>query len=160
MITILPYAPTHRPAVLALTIKAWVPVFEKLKPAVQCYVYENFWPQGWEVRQRADVAAFLDNEGEHVWVALDGDNVAGFVGVRLHREDKMGEIYILAVDPDHQRQGIARVLMDTAFNHLRTAGLKMVMVETGDDPGHTPSRATYENMGFARWPVVRYFKEL
>ena len=34
------------------------------------------------------------------------------------------------------------------------------MVETGGDRGHAPARATYEGLGFRRWPVARYFKDL
>jgi GNAT superfamily N-acetyltransferase len=159
-VSIVPYAPTYRAAIFDLSLKAWAPVFEKLKPAVQDYVYANFYPKGWEVRQTEDIGTFLDDEGEQVWVALDIEAVTGFVGIRLHPEDKMGEIYILAVDPDHQRKGIAQALIEIAFEHLRHAGMKMVMVETGDDPGHAPSRATYEAAGFARWPVARYFRKL
>lgn len=72
----------------------------------------------------------------------------------------MGEIYILAVDPVAQRSGAARVLIESAFEHMRSANMKIVMVETGDDPGHAASRATYEKLGFERWPVARYFREL
>ena len=84
----------------------------------------------------------------------------GWVGVRLHQEDNMGEIYILAVDPVHQRKGIASALLDTAYAYMRDAGMSMVLVETGDDDGHSASRATYERSGFVRWPVARYFREL
>ena len=50
--------------------------------------------------------------------------------------------------------------MQDAFDRLKNAGMKIVMVETGDDPGHASSRATYEKVGFERWPVARYFREL
>lgn len=50
--------------------------------------------------------------------------------------------------------------MEGSFASVRTAGMRMVMVETGDDGGHTPARAAYESMGFERWPVARYFKGL
>ena len=36
---------------------------------------------------------------------------------------------------------------------MRGAGMEIVMVETGDDPSHAPSRAAYERAGFERWPV-------
>lgn len=36
----------------------------------------------------------------------------------------------------------------------------MMMVETGDDEGHAQSLATYENAGFKRYPVARYFRKL
>jgi GNAT superfamily N-acetyltransferase len=50
--------------------------------------------------------------------------------------------------------------MEFAERQVRAAGMKMVMVETGGDPGHTPARHTYESLGYERWPVARYFKEL
>ena len=155
-----PYQPAHRAEILALTVKAWTPVFQKLRPVVQDYVYQNFYPNGWEDRQVADIAEYLDAESDQVQVAMGGDRVVGFVGIRLHPDDQMGEIYVLAVDPDQQRTGIASALMDAATAQMRAKGAKMVMVETGDDPGHAASRAAYEQYGFTRWPVARYFREL
>ena len=72
----------------------------------------------------------------------------------------MGEVYIVVVDPDYQRRGIGRALMNHSMERARAAGMAMVMVETGGDRGHAPARATYEELGFRRWPVARYFKGL
>ena len=157
---ITPFAPAYEPQVLALSLRAWAPVFEKLEPAVPPYVFRAFYPQGWQIRQAADIDAFLRAEGRHAWVAVEDGSVLGWVGARLHPEDRMGEIYILAVDPDHQRRGVASALMEHAMAAMREAGMEIVMVETGDDPGHAPSRATYEQAGFERWPVARYFRKL
>lgn len=145
---------------LALSLKAWAPMFEKLQPAVQPYVYNAFYPDGWCIRQAADIAAFLQTEGQLAWIAIDEGSILGWVGAKLHPEDRMGEIYILAVDPAHQRQGVASVLIEHAISEIRRAGMEIVMVETGDDPGHAPSRAAYERAGFERWPVARYFRKL
>ena len=146
--------------VLDLSIRAWGPVFRKLQPAVPDYVYAAFYPRGWEDRQTTDITSILVEEKENVWVAYDGETLLGWVGIRLHQVDQVGEVYILAVDPDHQRRGVARLLLDKAFDLMRAADMKIVMVETGDDPGHAPSRATYEKAGFERWPVARYFQKL
>lgn len=159
-LSIVRFAPAHVERIVALSLRAWETVFAKLELAVQPYVYRAFYPDGWQVRQEADIRALLRTEGEHAWVALDGDLVCGWVGLRLHPDDRVGEIHILAIDPAHQRRGIATALMNRAFAELRAAGMSMVMVETGDDPGHAPSRATYERAGFERWPVARYFREL
>lgn len=159
-ITILPYDDRYRSQVLTLSLKSWAPVFAKLEPAVQPYVYRAFYPDGWEVRQTVDIEKFLRDESPLVWVAFDTDVIVGWVGVRLHPEDSMGEVYILAVDPDRQREGAGSALLEAAFNHMRAASMKIVMVETGDDPGHAASRAAYERNGFERWPVARYFREL
>ncbi len=155
-----PYSATHRQAVLDLSLKAWGPVFGKMKADVLPYVYECFYPDGWRARQSADIGNFLDSEGAQVRVATRAGKVVGFVGMRLHPEDRMGEIYVLAVDPDHQRRGIAAALMAFAEQHIRDAGMDMVMIETGGDSGHQPARATYEAAGYDRWPVARYFKKL
>lgn len=159
-ITIDSYSPTDRDAVVDLSMRAWAPVFAKMEPAVPAYVYRAFYPNGWQVRQAADVAAILEQEGVSVLVARDGDAIAGWIGFRLHPADSMGEIYILAVDPTAQRSGVASALMDAGTAKMRAAGMAIVMVETGDDPGHAPSRATYESVGFERWPVARYFRQL
>jgi len=42
----------------------------------------------------------------HVWVAIDAAAAVGFVAVRLHAEDRLGEVYMLAVDPALQGRGI------------------------------------------------------
>jgi GNAT superfamily N-acetyltransferase len=157
---VISYSSHHQTQILSLSLRAWEPVFAQVRQAVQPYVYNNFYPNGWDVRQTADIETFLRDESDSVWVACLGETVVGWVGVRLHPEDKMGEIYILAVDPDHQRQGIGAALLDTAHDVMREAGMAMVMVETGDEDGHVASRATYERAGFVRWPVARYFKEL
>lgn len=141
-------------------MRAWAPVFAKLKPAVPDYVYEAFYPNGWDVRQSADILAFLVSDAPNIWVASEGESIVGWVGIRLHAEDSMGEIYILAVDPDWQGRGIGGQLIDHAIREIRRAGMSIAMVETGDDPGHAPSRAAYERSGFERWPVARFFRKV
>ncbi len=155
-----PFDTAHKQQVLELSMRAWTPVFAGMEPAVPDYVYDAFYPWGWRTRQAADIAAILDSEGHAVWVAVEGGVVLGWVGIRLHPQDMMGEIHILAVDPAHQRRGIATKLIDFALGKIRAAGMTIAMVETGDDPGHAPSRAAYERAGFERWPVARYFRKL
>lgn len=154
------FVPADRPAIIDLSLRAWAPVFPAMQQAVANYVYDAFYPRGWAERQSTDIAAFLETDSDHVWVAAEGDVILGWVGIRVHGEDKMGEIYIIATDPAHQRKGVASVLMDHAFAQMKLAGMAIVMVETGDDPGHQASRASYERIGFERWPVARYFRKL
>ncbi|MEV0945547.1 GNAT family N-acetyltransferase [Rhodococcus sp. NPDC049939] len=149
-----------RDLILDLSIRAWRPVFAELSRAVPPFVFTAFYPQGWERRQIEDLMDVLDREGDMVHVATENGVPLGWVSVRLHPSDSMGEIYVLAVDPEQQRRGIGTALMEHAFGLVRRAGMRMIMVETGDDPGHGPSRATYESAGFKRWPVARYFKDL
>jgi ribosomal protein S18 acetylase RimI-like enzyme len=67
---------------------------------------------------------------------------------------------MIAVDPDAQRLGIGRLLMDHATEQIRRAGCRLAVVPTGGDPGHAPARALYEHLGFTALPLVRYYKAL
>ena len=154
------YRQVDEAEVVALSLRAWDLVFEKMEPAVPDYVYRAFYPHGWVARQTADIRACLANPDVSAFVMRDGGALVGWIGLRTHIEDRMGEIHILAVAPEAQRRGVARALMDHALDIFRDAGLEIVLVETGDDPGHAPSRATYEAHGFERWPVARYFRKL
>lgn len=164
---IIPYEPPMRQAALDLALRAWSSVFPQLKAAVPGFVYGAFYPEEWQKRQLSDLGQILDNEPHTVDVAmLQGQNgsetpqLAGWVCTRIHPEDSMGEVYILAVDPQFQRRGIGHALMNHSHDRAQAAGMTMMMVETGDDPGHAPARHTYEAAGYQRWPVARYFKNL
>jgi GNAT superfamily N-acetyltransferase len=145
-------------ALLELTLRAWAPVFPLMEADIPPYVYRAFYPEGWEARQRNDVAAICRDENTEMWVALIDAQLAGYVGLRAHEADSMGEVHILAVDPAFQRRGVGRALLDFSFDWIRQRGLSMAFVETGGDRGHAPSRAIYESAGFERYPVARYFR--
>lgn len=157
---ILPYSAEHRQRVIDLTVEAWTPVFEKTQKNVPKFVYDAFYPDGWQRRQILDVSELLDREPEGIWLGFQGADLAGFLGLKIHPEDQMGEIYIIAVAPDHQRRGAGTTLMQFAAEKTRAAGMKMIMVETIGDSGHEPARRAYEAFGFEPWPVARYFKKL
>lgn len=158
--SIVAYDEVHRDTLLELSIRAWAAVFPSLRRDVPGFVYDAFYPEGWEARQRADLAAVLRDEPDNVDVALVDGEAAGWVCTRLHPDDHMAEVYVLAVDPDHQRRGVGGLLMERSYSRARDAGMRMVMVETGADAGHAPARELYESDGFVRWPVARYFKDL
>ena len=159
-IVITPYQPLFRTLVINLSIRAWTPVFEKTRKDVPAFVYEAFYPQGWQARQSADIGTLLDAEPQNFWMALRENTLVGFIGIRIHPEDKMGEINIIAVSPESQQRGIGRSMMAFAEQHIRDNGMSMVMVETVGDSGHAPARHAYESFGFEPWPVARYFKQL
>ena len=157
---IVPFDASYADQVIRLSVDAWTPVFAKTKNDVPKFVYDAFYPQGWELRQTADVAALLSAEPENIWLAFQDDDLVGFIGIHLHPQDRMGEVHIVAVAPNRQRQGVGRRLMQFAEQRIRDGGMKMVMVETVGDRGHEPARRAYEALGFERWPVARYFKKL
>ena len=104
-----------------------------------------------------DVCAAQDT---NVWVATLAVSTVGFVAVKLDFESSMGEIYMVAVDPDFQGHGIGSALVEFALAWMKEAGMSVAMVETGGDLGHAPARRTYEKLGFGLLPIARYFKKL
>ena len=159
MMQIKPYEPSDVEAVVRLSLRAWSPVFDSLKKALEPSVWQQFYPDGWQVSQEKSVRDTCANADMKTWVAIEGGNVAGFVVVRFH-DGKLGEIYMIAVDPNYQRLGIAMAMTDFAVDRMKEAGMEIAMVETGGDPGHAPARAAYEKAQFRALPLARYFRKL
>lgn len=148
-------------AVTALSLRAWAPVFASLEDVLgESGGYAQQHPD-WRVDQRQAVEAACSTENIRVWVAEIDMVVVGFVAVQLdHPEASIGEIHMMAVDPDYQRAGVGSMLTSFALNWIKDNGMAVAMVETGGDPGHAPARRTYEQAGFVQLPIARYFKKL
>ena len=155
-----PYDPYQLDAVIRLSLRAWSPVFDSIQNAMDVDVYQEFYPDNWRVSQQKAVEDVCAAEDTNVWIAIDADSAVGFVAVKLDSESSMGEIYMVAVDPDYQRRGIGTALMQFALDWIKVAGMSVAMVETGGDSGHAPARCIYEKLGFGLLPVARYFKKL
>jgi GNAT superfamily N-acetyltransferase len=155
-----PYAPHQLDAVLRLSLRAWAPVFDSLQNAMNAEVYQAFYPDSWRVSQQQAIEDVCAADDMHVWVAVADGSPVGFVAVKLHAADSMGEISMVAVDPDVQGRGIGSTLIAFALDWMKDAGMSIAMVETGGDPGHAPARYTYEKTGFELLPIARYFKKL
>lgn len=154
-----PYNCSALSAIVSLSIRAWTPVFESMQKVMDPQVFKHFYPNWKENQSKAVEAACLAADTE-VWTAGDEGSIVGFVAVKLHQEFSMGEIYMVAVDPDYQCNGIGSALIDRATNGMRGSGMSVVMAETGGDPGHAPARHTYERLGFKHFSVARYFMKL
>jgi ribosomal protein S18 acetylase RimI-like enzyme len=155
-----PYNLQHLDAVVDLSLRAWTPVFDSIQKAMNTDVYRSFYPDSWRVSQQKAVEDVCNDEDTNVWVAIEAGVSVGFVAVKIHSENSMGEIYMVAVDPDFQGRGIGTTLTEFALNWMKNIGMTIAMVETGGDPGHAPARHTYEKVGFELLPIARYFKKL
>ena len=154
------YEANHLDALIHLSLRAWTPVFDSIQNVMDPDVYRAFYPHTWQVSQRKAVEAVCTAEDTTVWVAIAARQTVGFVAVKLHLEDSMGELYMIAVDPDFQGQGLGTALIEFALDWLKNAQMTIAMVETGGDPGHAPARHAYEKAGFRLLPIARYFKKL
>ncbi|MEG4916284.1 GNAT family N-acetyltransferase [Microcoleus sp. B7-D4] len=109
-----PYDPHHLDAVVRLSLRAWAPVFDSIQKVMNADVYQAFYPNHWRVSQQKAVEDVCAAEDTNVWVAIDAGSTVGFVAVKLHVWDSMGEIYMVAVEPDFQGQGIGSALIKFA----------------------------------------------
>ena len=155
-----PFDDRDADAVVGLSLRAWAPVFASIEQAMGSELFRSFHPDGWRASQRRAVEAVCASQKTRVWVAEVGASTVGFVAVELHPESSIGEVYMLAVDPDHQGVGIGTALTEFALDWIKDAGMAVAMVETGGDPGHAAARRTYEKAGYAHLPIARYFKRL
>jgi ribosomal protein S18 acetylase RimI-like enzyme len=147
-------------AVVDLSLRAWAPVFASLEWVLGSDIFGRLHPD-WREDQRRAVEEVLAAKEGRVWVAEVDGIAVGFVAVGLFdAERSMGEISMLAVDPDHKDGGIGSALTKFALERLKDDGMKVAMVETGGDPGHAAARRTYEKAGFVLLPIARYFKNL
>ena len=115
---------------------------------------------GGNTRRRTFARDTLADDATKVWVAEAARGVVGFVAAKLHPERQIGEIWMLAVDPDEQGRGIGTALTEVATGWLGEAGMTVAMVETGGDSGHASARRVYEKAGYTLLPLSRYFKAL
>lgn len=114
----------------------------------------------WRRQQQQDVEKVLRDETAGVHVAEVNGEVVGFVAAVADADSRMGEIAMVAVDPEAQNRGLGSQLTAVATEWLREAGMSVVLVSTGGDVGHAPARRTYERAGFTPMPIVNYFKAL
>ena len=106
---------------------------------------------GWTIdtfcqRQQED---WFDPAGFRI-LELDG-RMAGFCWTKVHEpaaptDDRLGEIYVIAVDPDFHGRGLGRELTLAGLDHLagRDIGTAMLYV----DADNLPAVRLYEKLGF------------
>jgi ribosomal protein S18 acetylase RimI-like enzyme len=155
-----PYDDTDGPGVVRLSLRAWAPVFVSERDVLGDEIFEHLNGDDWRRRQRRDVEKILADEKTEVWVAEIGGQVVGFVAAFLRVDEGMGEVYMLAVDPDFQNNGLGSQLTEVATNWIRESGLPLAVVSTGGDVGHAPARRTYEKAGYTACPSMLYVNVL
>jgi mycothiol synthase len=99
-------------------------------------------------------------ETEGFFVAEDMGELIGFCWTKIHGaqthshsggdddhgHEALGEIYVLAVNPDYKGQGVGRDLTITGLNYLKYQGLNNVMLYVGVE--NKPAFNLYKSLGF------------
>ena len=129
----------------------------------------------------AEVDAFLDRLsratghptlGEQQWLDLNGGGGAGFLAAltrdadgglagfcwtKLHDADgrRLGEIYVIAVDPDFEGRGLGRELVLAGLDSLWRRGAVIGTLYV--DGSNARARRLYERLGFTLDHVDRVY---
>jgi mycothiol synthase len=106
---------------------------------------------GWTIdtfcqRQQED---WFDPEGFRVY-EVDG-RMAAFCWTKVHEpvtadDERIGEIYAIAVDPDFHGRGLGKQLTLAGLEHLAARGITTGMLYV--DADNTPAVTLYERLGF------------
>ena len=145
-------------AIVHLSLLAWEPVFVSFQKILGPNIFPLLYPDWRKIQKEVVETTCQDKAKFKVLVAELGEKVVGFLAYEL--KDEIGEVYLLAVHPDYQNQGIGTELNMVALEKMKAAGMKLAEVGTGGDDGHAPARRAYEKAGYTALPLVRYFKAL
>lgn len=98
--------------------------------------------------QRRIVEPWFDPAG--FLLAVSPDGLAGFCWTKVHEDPhdgRLGEIYVIGVDPDHQGTGLGRALTVGGLDHLhRDRGCPTGMLYV--DAANPPALGLYRALGF------------
>jgi len=102
----------------------------------------------WDTRQLEvrEVQPWFDPKGFLLAVEPAG-RLLGFHWTKVHPSG-LGEIYVLAVDPDAQGTGLGGALMVAGLAHLRARGALEAMLYVESD--NAAALRTYQKLGFVR----------
>ena len=112
---------------------------------------------GWDTQtvKAHEAEEWFDPEG-FLLHEQDGQ-LAGFCWTKIHIRPRppLGEIYVIAVDPDFQGTGLGRKLVLAGLDHLASKGLTIGMLYV--DAVNTPAVQLYLKMGFTIHHVDRAY---
>lgn len=82
---------------------------------------------------------------EGLLVATEGDRMLGFHWTKRH-DARLGEVYVVGIDPAAQGRGLGRALTLAGLHHLHDRGVEEVLLYVESD--NTAALATYSRLGF------------
>jgi mycothiol synthase len=88
---------------------------------------------------------------ENTGGALDAEAGGTLVAAhwtKVHATERLGEVYVVAVDPDRAGHGLGTAITLAGLRRLQAAGLPEAMLYT--EAGNAPALAVYRRLGFTR----------
>lgn len=108
---------------------------------------------GWTDAQLDERAAEQWFDPSGIFLAVDADrpdHVLGFHWTKLHADQPgLGEVYVVAVDPDARGRNLGQILTTVGMRYLRERGADTVMLYVEAD--NERAVRVYEKVGFRRF---------
>ena len=92
------------------------------------------------------IASELGNIWSYWLVAVDGDQVVGYIGSQSSYDET--DVMNVAVHPDWRRRGIAESLIENLIRELKNRGSHALLLEVR--ASNAPANALYERLGFVQ----------
>ena len=92
------------------------------------------------------IASELGNIWSYWLVAVDGDQVVGYIGSQSSYDET--DVMNVAVHPDWRRRGIAESLIENLIRELKNRGSHALLLEVR--ASNAPAIALYEKLGFVQ----------
>jgi ribosomal protein S18 acetylase RimI-like enzyme len=149
------------PILQAIRTRAFQPIHDSFRALLGEEVF-RFEFSDWDQAQGDYLRSICaKNSGREIYVATVNEAVTGFIGIAMDQACRRGEIDLNAVDPEYQGQGIGELMYTFAIRRMKSAGMKVVKVSTGDDSSHAPARKAYKKAGFHLFiPSITMYQKL
>ena len=100
---------------------------------------------------------WFDPEGFRIYE--QNNQIAAFCWTKIHPEQNppVGEVYVIAVDPDFHGLGLGRALTLAGYQHLETVGITQAMLYV--DADNTTAVNLYRDLGLEVQVVRRLYQQ-
>ena len=122
-------------------------------------ILENIgWAEQYIAAAERNTEIFSRDQNKCAYVAINGDEVIGFIYVQFHEWNRLAQIEGLAVDPGVQRQGAASKLVARGEEFAREKGARGMYVDT--PTVNQKGRGFYEGIGYKfGYEMPRYYED-
>lgn len=124
-------------------------IYHRAYRGLEPYAYESHWtPEEREKYTREYLSWAYEEEPEGFFVLEADGEVVGFVSVHTWGEGRArrAEIIEIAVDPDYQRHGLGRLLLDHAEQYAKSKGCAKIQLWVGS--GNRRALEIYRKRGY------------